>query len=121
MGSIIKKCMILFLSILILSNYFHHEVSGLRILEEELWLKQTTNLIIQSLPRGPVPSSGASPCTNIPGGNRRGRCALAKEEKIIGSKVDFIHTTPSNSAYPNSNMVQFGIANSENNDTQMKE
>lgn len=112
--------MILFLSILILSNNFYDEVSGLRILEEEQWLKQTTNLIIQSLPRGPVPSSGASPCTNIPGGKRRGRCALAKEEKTIGSKVDFIHTTP-NSAYPNSNMVQFGIANSENNDTQKKE
>lgn len=118
MASLIKKCIILFLSILILSD-FHQKVSGLRLLEGEQWLKPKTDLIIQSLPRGPVPSSGASPCTNIPGGKRRGRCALArdiKEEKIIVGQVDNIHTTYS-SAYPN-NMVQFGIAGSKNNDIQ---
>uniref|UniRef100_M0ZKB4 Uncharacterized protein n=1 Tax=Solanum tuberosum TaxID=4113 RepID=M0ZKB4_SOLTU len=121
MASHIKKCMILFLSILLISSDFHQEVSGLRILEGEQWLKQTTDLIIQSLPRGPVPSSGASPCTNIPGGKRRGRCALArdiKEEKIIASQVDMTIHRASSSAYPNNNMVQFGIASSENNDTQ---
>ncbi|KAF3647066.1 hypothetical protein P3S67_026309 [Capsicum chacoense] len=115
----LKKFLVLFLSILLILSDFHQEVSGLRILEGEQWLKQRTDLIIQSLPRGPVPSSGANPCTNIPGGKRRGRCALAKnikEEKIIASQVDDIHTAPS-SAYP-SNMVQFGSANSENNDTQ---
>ncbi|TMW83701.1 hypothetical protein EJD97_000926 [Solanum chilense] len=119
MASHIKKCMILFLSLLLISSDFHREVSGLRILQQEKWLKQTTDLIIQSLPRGPSPSSGASPCTNIPGGKRHGRCALAniKEEKIIASQVDNIHRA-SSSAYPNNNMVQFGIASSENNDTQ---
>ncbi|KAL7147020.1 hypothetical protein ABFS83_06G080500 [Erythranthe nasuta] len=34
-------------------------------------------LVIQSLPRGAVPKSGSSPCTYIPGGKSRGRCALA--------------------------------------------
>ncbi|MCD9642444.1 hypothetical protein HAX54_029272 [Datura stramonium] len=122
----LKKCIVLFLSILlVVSSDFHRKVSGLRILEGEQWLKQTTDLIIQSLPRGSVPSSGASPCTNIPGGKRRGRCALErnniKEEKnIISAQIDNIQSPPPSSsslAYPN-NMVQFGTANSENNNTQ---
>ncbi|KAK4431164.1 hypothetical protein Salat_0878500 [Sesamum alatum] len=49
-----------------------------RPLEGEQWLNK--NLVIQSLPRGPVPPSGGSPCTYIPGGRSRGRCALAAEE-----------------------------------------
>ncbi|KAK4359871.1 hypothetical protein RND71_022100 [Anisodus tanguticus] len=113
MAVVLKKCIILFLSILILSD-FHRNVSGLRILEGEIWLKQTTDLILQSLPRGQVPSSGASPCTNIPGGKRRGRCALAqniKEEKTIAAQVDHIHEQ-SSAPYP-SNMVRFGIATSK--------
>lgn len=75
----LQKITVLFISILLLSS-FHQKVSGLRILKGEEWLKQTTDLIIQSLPRGRVPSSGANPCTNIPGGKRRGRCALAQNE-----------------------------------------
>ncbi|CAN4126338.1 unnamed protein product [Withania somnifera] len=116
MASLIKKCIVLFLSILLILS---KEVSGLRILEEEKWLKQKTNLIIQSLPRGPVPSSGANPCTNIPGGERRGRCVLArnsKKETIMANQVDTIQTDPY-SAYP-SNMVRFGTSRSENNNTQ---
>ncbi|KAK4337653.1 hypothetical protein RND71_042140 [Anisodus tanguticus] len=118
MAIVLQKSIILFLSILILSD-FHRNVNGLRILEGETWLKQTTDLIIQSLPRGQVPSFGASPCTNIPGGKRRGRCALArniKEEETIAAQVDNIHEQNS-APYP-SNMVRFGIATSENNDTQ---
>ncbi|KAK8576143.1 hypothetical protein V6N13_090620 [Hibiscus sabdariffa] len=35
------------------------------------------NLVIQALPRGPVPPSAGNPCTNIPG-RSSGRCTLAE-------------------------------------------
>lgn len=54
----------------------------MRILKgDQLWLKKNINLIIQSLPRGSIPSKGANPCTNIPGGRKKGRCILAQNEK----------------------------------------
>lgn len=39
------------------------------------WMKGHHNLLVQSLPRGRLPPSGANPCTRIPGG-KRGRCTL---------------------------------------------
>ncbi|KAJ8540323.1 hypothetical protein K7X08_030242 [Anisodus acutangulus] len=96
-----------FISILIFFD-FHNNVCGLRILEgDKQWSKKNTDLIIQSLPRGPVPSKGASPCTNIPGGRKKGRCMLAQNEgkKIIASQI-----------YNHEHKII-----SENNDTQKQE
>ncbi|KAK4361656.1 hypothetical protein RND71_020608 [Anisodus tanguticus] len=54
-----------------LVNMYNTKAS--RPLHMEIWLKQE-NTLLTSLPRGPVPPSGASPCTNIPGGRRDGSC-----------------------------------------------
>ncbi|KZV55251.1 hypothetical protein F511_06728 [Dorcoceras hygrometricum] len=62
--------------VLILTLYCQ-ETLGTRAVDGERWRRQKRSLVIQSLPRGPVPSSGSSPCTYIPGGKKRGRCALA--------------------------------------------
>nr|GLL44133.1 hypothetical protein CK203_113442 [Ipomoea trifida] len=40
---------------------------AIRPLGREKWLIQKS-LLLQSLPRGPTPPSGPSPCTQIPGG-----------------------------------------------------
>lgn len=59
-------------------------MSGLRILKED----QQQLLVMQSLPRGSIPSKGANPCTNIPGGKKKGRCMLAQnEEKIMKNSI----------------------------------
>lgn len=110
-----------FISILIISNF--QNVYGLRILEGEEWLKKNTELIIQSLRRGSVPSKGANPCTNIPGGKKKGRCMLAQNEGkvIIASQIDNNNEEIAPFAYPGINMVRFGTANSENNNTQKQE
>lgn len=42
-------------------------------------------LILQSLPRGSSPSKGANPCTNIPGGKKKGRCMLAQNIRTLNS------------------------------------
>ncbi|KAJ4842216.1 hypothetical protein Tsubulata_005871 [Turnera subulata] len=47
----------------------------MRLLEGDLLLPKS--LVIQSLQRGPVPPSGASPCTHTPG-RGRGRCTLTQ-------------------------------------------
>ncbi|CAK9172424.1 unnamed protein product [Ilex paraguariensis] len=53
------------------------ESLAMRPLDGEEWLQK--NIMIQSLPRGSVPSSGSNPCTYIPG-KSRGRCTLAENE-----------------------------------------
>ncbi|KAH6761950.1 hypothetical protein C2S52_019383 [Perilla frutescens var. hirtella] len=60
---------------LIFTSHFCEEIVAMRILGGEKWMIK--NLVIQSLPRGPVPPSGSNPCTYIPGGAPRGRCTLA--------------------------------------------
>ncbi|GMI65197.1 hypothetical protein HRI_000189000 [Hibiscus trionum] len=50
------------------------------------------NLIIQALPRGPVPPSAGNPCTNIPG-RSNGRCTLA-EMNAVGGGVVHHHAPP---------------------------
>lgn len=64
---------------------------AMRTLNGEQWMNKN---LIQSL-RGPVPPSGSSPCTYIPGGSTRGRCVLAG---------DFSAAPP---AFPQA-MVHFG-------------
>ncbi|CAA3005161.1 Hypothetical predicted protein [Olea europaea subsp. europaea] len=54
------------------------KVRAIRPLEGEQWQKRT--LVIQSLPRGPIPPSGGNPCTYIPGRGGRGHCTLAENE-----------------------------------------
>ncbi|GAA0160750.1 hypothetical protein LIER_17233 [Lithospermum erythrorhizon] len=54
------------------------QVHGSRTLQGEEWMKKNKNVIIQSLPRGPVQTPHSNPCTYIPGGSNRGRCTLAK-------------------------------------------
>ncbi|KAH7865685.1 hypothetical protein Vadar_009822 [Vaccinium darrowii] len=58
----------------------------MRPLQGEEWLNNLKTLAIQSLQRGPVTPSGASPCTYIPGGPR-GRCALAENEGDFSGHV----------------------------------
>ncbi|TMW90401.1 hypothetical protein EJD97_015770 [Solanum chilense] len=76
-----KICKIVFvISIIILFN-LHNNVSGMRILKQDQQF-----LILQSLPRGSSPSKGANPCTNIPGGKKKGRCMLAQNIKTLNSE-----------------------------------
>lgn len=51
------------------------------------------NLIIQSLPRGPVPPSAGNPCTNIPGHNH-GRCTLTEMNVVGGGRSVASHAPP---------------------------
>ncbi|KAL2555731.1 uncharacterized protein Fot_00470 [Forsythia ovata] len=61
------------------------EIRATRPLEGEQFLKK--NLVIQSLPRGPIPPSSGNPCTYIPGGKGRGRCTLAESEGDFAGHV----------------------------------
>ncbi|GAB4841687.1 hypothetical protein Ancab_022409 [Ancistrocladus abbreviatus] len=53
-------------------------LGAVRILEgDELWMKREGGLLLlEALPRGKVPPSKSSPCTNIPGQSKGGHCAL---------------------------------------------
>ncbi|KAK8633918.1 hypothetical protein V6N13_014751 [Hibiscus sabdariffa] len=53
----------------------HQHVSASRPLHVHAAFDE--NLVIQALPRGPVPPSAGNPCTNIPG-RSNGRCTLAE-------------------------------------------
>lgn len=68
--------------ILVLFVLSFGEILTMRPLEKDNILLKQHNLVIQSLPRGPVRSSGANPCTYIPGTQNKGnrRCTLAAEE-----------------------------------------
>ncbi|KAK8564935.1 hypothetical protein V6N13_020065 [Hibiscus sabdariffa] len=68
---------------------FDH-ISATRPLDE----RQAPLIIIQSLPRGPVPPSAGNPCTNIP---RRGhgRCTLTEMDVAGGgSRTGGVHGAP---------------------------
>ncbi|KAL2557926.1 hypothetical protein Fot_02665 [Forsythia ovata] len=85
----------------------------MRPLNGEQWLKN--NLVIQSLPRGTVPSSGGSTCTNIPGGKGRRRCTLAEnEENFSGNAASALL------AFPQVKADHFAVA-SKNNESQKQE
>ncbi|KAI3458721.1 hypothetical protein Pfo_015384 [Paulownia fortunei] len=98
---------ILLLVYLIFFESSCQEILALRPLEGEQWLKK--NLVIQSLPRGRVPASRSSPCTYIPGGKSRGRCALAA---IKGDFSGHPATAPA-AAFPPV-MVRFTTASKSN-------
>ncbi|KAK4405831.1 Pentatricopeptide repeat-containing protein, mitochondrial [Sesamum angolense] len=53
-------------SILFCASMTPNQVNATRLLGMEKWLKEQA-LLLESLPRGPVPPSGSSPCTYIPG------------------------------------------------------
>nr|GLL20770.1 hypothetical protein A4A49_38953 [Ipomoea trifida] len=48
---------------------------AMRVLRGDVWVNKHHDMLVESLPRGRLPSSGANPCTRIPGA-RRGRCTL---------------------------------------------
>uniref|UniRef100_A0A7N0SY69 Uncharacterized protein n=1 Tax=Kalanchoe fedtschenkoi TaxID=63787 RepID=A0A7N0SY69_KALFE len=62
-------------------------VEGARLLEAERqqWVEQKVQIlaIVQRLQRGPVPPSGRSPCTYIPGQSRGGRCTLGQRTYAV--------------------------------------
>ncbi|GMI79178.1 hypothetical protein HRI_001587100 [Hibiscus trionum] len=70
---------------------FHQHVSAARPLHVHAAFNE--NLIIQALPRGPVPPSAGNPCTNIPG-RSRGRCTLAEMNAVGGGSVVHHHAPP---------------------------
>ncbi|KAE8670949.1 Phosphoribosylaminoimidazole carboxylase atpase-subunit isoform 1 [Hibiscus syriacus] len=65
---------------------FHLHVSATRPLHVLHAAALNENLIIQALPRGPVPPSAGNPCTNIPG-RSNGRCTLAEMNAVDGGVV----------------------------------
>ncbi|KAJ8558060.1 hypothetical protein K7X08_004826 [Anisodus acutangulus] len=69
---------------------------------------------LQSLQRGPVPPSGPSGCTNIPGSSGSGCPLNVNEMHFAGRHAKLLR--PSNSAYPGSLMVQFGVAHVNRNE-----
>ncbi|KAA8539046.1 hypothetical protein F0562_025738 [Nyssa sinensis] len=64
----------------------------MRPLDEEQWLKK--GLAFQSLPKGPVPSSGSNPCTYTPGRGSGGRCTLAENEMNFAGHDNVAHAPP---------------------------
>ncbi|KAL6343595.1 hypothetical protein AAG906_024960 [Vitis piasezkii] len=67
--------------------------------------EQEEKIVAESLQRGPVPPSGPSGCTYIPGGG--GPNCPVQEMHFAGDAL------PRASAYPRL-MVQFGVATSQN-------
>ncbi|KAL2230023.1 UNVERIFIED_CONTAM: hypothetical protein Sindi_1596700 [Sesamum indicum] len=55
----------LIFNILLVMSMTPNQVDAMRLLGMEKWLKEQA-LLLESLPRGPVPPSGSSPCTYIP-------------------------------------------------------
>uniref|UniRef100_A0A5B6Z868 Uncharacterized protein n=1 Tax=Davidia involucrata TaxID=16924 RepID=A0A5B6Z868_DAVIN len=104
------KITLIFTNICTVSGF--QQLSAMRPLEEEQRLKK--GLPIQSLQRGPVPSSGSNPCTYIPG-RGTGRCTLAENEMNFAGEL-VAHAPP---AFPDF-MVNFAAA-SKANDTQKKD
>ncbi|KAK4718567.1 hypothetical protein R3W88_016905 [Solanum pinnatisectum] len=79
MKNLKKTNLLVFLTLIVLIMFFQPG-KGTRLLHE----KDLMNL--QSLQRGPVPSSGPSGCTNIPGnsGSGSGNCPLINEMHFAG-------------------------------------
>ncbi|XVE72982.1 hypothetical protein DITRI_Ditri11bG0081500 [Diplodiscus trichospermus] len=76
------------------------QLGAMRPLDGEQWLAKD-ELVLQSLPKGPVKGSGHNPCTNIPG-RETGVC------KLGGMNVagNVMHAPP---AFP-SVLAEFGVA-----------
>ncbi|KAL8538977.1 hypothetical protein ACS0TY_000835 [Phlomoides rotata] len=78
------SAVMLILIYLIVFDSIFLEITAIRPLEAEQQRKG--NIVIQSL-RGRVPASGSSPCTYIPGGKSRGRCAMAVNEGRVSGQA----------------------------------
>lgn len=84
-GQCCKLSTLLLLIVLIFLDWSCLKTAAIRPLEAEQRLRNMKkNLIIQSLPRGRVPPSRSNPCTFIPGGKSRGRCAFAVLGEVSG-------------------------------------
>lgn len=72
---------------LMLINIDIQSANGMRPLcEYKKWLKELpVPVILESLPRGPVPPSSGVTCTHIPGGKTTGHCTL--EEMNMAGRV----------------------------------
>ncbi|KAG4167022.1 hypothetical protein ERO13_A13G169025v2 [Gossypium hirsutum] len=103
-----------FISAIVLLLTFQH-VLATRPLDEVPSFNH--NLILQSLPRGPVPPSAGNPCTNIPG-RSRGRCMLTEMNAVgRGGGGGVPHLAPP--AFPEF-LVKFGAASAGSNETGQK-
>ncbi|MBA0728358.1 hypothetical protein Golax_001262 [Gossypium laxum] len=105
-----------FISAIVLLLTFQH-VLATRPLDEVPSFNH--NLILQSLPRGPVPPSTGNPCTNIPG-RSHGRCMLTEMDAVGrrgGSGGGVPHLAPP--AFPEF-VVKFGAASAGSNETGQK-
>lgn len=99
-----------FISAIVLLLTFQH-VLATRPLDEVPSFNH--NLILQSLPRGPVPPSAGNPCTNIPG-RSQGRCMLTEMNAVGGGGA---HLAPP--GFPEF-VVKFGAASAGSNGTGQK-
>lgn len=83
----------------------HHQAMAVRTLEGELWMTNglTNGLVFNSLPKGQIRSSKASPCTFIP---RKGRGRCAMEINNDGAYVAHHHAIPT---FPDL-VGKFGVA-----------
>ncbi|EEF40353.1 conserved hypothetical protein [Ricinus communis] len=79
MGCCKNNCLSVILVVSVLFVSCVEQTLAIRPLEGDKWVE--TNLKIQSLARGKVPSSGSSSCTYVPGGS--GRCPL-NEMNVAG-------------------------------------
>ncbi|KAM3308883.1 hypothetical protein P3S67_010627 [Capsicum chacoense] len=95
---ILKTILLVFLALIVLIVCVQPG-KGTRLLYE----KELMNL--QSLQRGPVPPSGPSGCTNIPGNVGSGSGCPFSEMHFAGHMLG-----ASNSAHPGSLMARFGVA-----------
>ncbi|KAG8373144.1 hypothetical protein BUALT_Bualt12G0140400 [Buddleja alternifolia] len=77
--------------ILFIISIFVTRANAVRTLHADQWLKKQVQLL-ESLPRGPVPPSGGSPCTYIPGQNG-GVCTL-NEKHFSGGGGGSAHAPP---------------------------
>ncbi|KAK4365969.1 hypothetical protein RND71_013849 [Anisodus tanguticus] len=104
------KCLktTLLLVVLALVLVFAKPCKGTRLLHEKELMR------LQSLQRGPVPPSGPSGCTNIPGSSGSGCPLNVNEMHFAGRHANLLR--PSNSAYPSSLMVRFGVAHVNRNE-----
>lgn len=76
-----KKLQVIQIMVLVLVLASVGEIQAMRPLEKY------DEIVIQSLPRGPVKSSSKNPCTYIPGTKNSRRCTLAVDRDMLHSGV----------------------------------
>ncbi|CAN0887241.1 hypothetical protein LINGRAHAP2_LOCUS15571 [Linum grandiflorum] len=68
-----------------------------------------SELLQSSLQRGPVPPSGASGCTHVPGSNGPACPSLVNQMNFAMHRHPHEHPGPASSSYPGV-MIRFGLA-----------